>query len=227
MTKKNQVILKIYVMGREYKVPSDLTIMKAMEYIGYRFIRGAGCRGGFCGACATIYRLKGDHRLQMALACQKTVEDGMYLTQIPFTPEKKAVYNLDDLSSSGTLLLEYYPEIARCVACNTCTKACPQDLDVMDYIQAAIRGDIEEVTTLSFDCIRCGLCAMRCPAEVTPYQVALLARRLYGKHVLGHERQLGRRLKELEEAKLNQEVEQLAKAKVEELKESYERRELR
>jgi len=227
VTKKNQVVLKIYVMGREYEVPADLTIMKAMEYLGYRFIRGAGCRGGFCGACATIYRLKGDHQLQMALACQKTVEDGMYIAQIPFTPERKVVYDLENLNSSGTLLLEYYPEIARCVACNTCTKACPQDLDVMDYVQSAIRGDIEEVAALSFDCIRCGLCAVRCPAEITPYQVALLARRLYGKYVLGNESQLSRRLKELEEAKLGQEVEQLVGADVGELKESYERREIR
>ncbi len=224
MTEENQVMLKIYVMGREYEVPPDLTIMKAMEYIGYRFVRGAGCRGGFCGACATIYRLKGDHRLQMALACQKTAEDGMYLTQIPFTPENKATYDLDELGSSGTLLLEYYPEIARCLACNTCTKACPQDLDVMDYVQAAIRGDLEEVTRLSFDCIRCGLCAVRCPAEITPYQVALLARRLYGRHVLGNEKQLEKRLRELKEGSLEGEVRWLIELDDKKLRSSYEKR---
>ncbi|UCD73689.1 MAG: 4Fe-4S dicluster domain-containing protein [Candidatus Bathyarchaeota archaeon] len=213
-------------MGKGYEVPSDLTIMKAMEYVGYRPVRGAGCRGGFCGACATIYRLKDDYRLHMALACQKTVEDGMYLTQIPFTPVRKTVYDLDELDSSGTLLLEYYPEIARCVSCNTCTKACPQDLDVMDYVQAAIRGDIEQVTALSFDCIRCGLCAVRCPAEIAPYQVALLARRLYGKYVLGKEKQLDKRLRELEEEKLGEDVVQLIEMDVGELRASYERREI-
>ena len=36
----------IYVMGKPYEVPKDLTIMKAMEYAGYQYVRGAGCRGG-------------------------------------------------------------------------------------------------------------------------------------------------------------------------------------
>jgi len=74
-----QRFVKIYIMGKEYEVPEGITIMKAVEYAGYQYIRGAGCRGGFCGACATIYRLKGDYRLYTALACQTTVKDGMYL----------------------------------------------------------------------------------------------------------------------------------------------------
>lgn len=48
--------VKIYVMGKAYDVPSNLTVMKAMEFIGYKLIRGCGCRAGFCGACATLYR---------------------------------------------------------------------------------------------------------------------------------------------------------------------------
>ena len=40
------------------------------------------------------------------------------------------------------MILEIYPEIARCVSCNTCTKSCPQDIEVMKYIQRAVRGDI-------------------------------------------------------------------------------------
>ena len=31
-------------------MPEDLTIMNAMEYAGYRLVRGCGCRHGFCGA---------------------------------------------------------------------------------------------------------------------------------------------------------------------------------
>jgi len=46
----------IFIMGKRYLVPDALTIMKAMEYAGYQFIRGCGCRGGVCGACATVYR---------------------------------------------------------------------------------------------------------------------------------------------------------------------------
>ena len=41
--------IPVYVMGKKYEVPETLTIMKAMEYAGYQFIRGCGCRGGVCG----------------------------------------------------------------------------------------------------------------------------------------------------------------------------------
>ncbi len=188
----------IYVMGKPYRVPAGLTIMKALEYAGYRFIRGSGCRAGFCGACATIYRKRDEYRFRTALACQTTVEDGMYLAQIPFVPANKAVYDLEKIEFTSNTLLEYYPEIARCVSCNTCTKSCPQELDVMYYIQAGLRGDVERVAELSFDCIQCGLCTLRCPAEIQHYHMAQLARRLYGKYIQKKSPWLVHRLKEIE-----------------------------
>jgi len=218
--------VRIYIMGREYGVPTGLTIMEAMEYAGYRFIRGCGCRGGFCGACATVYRMKGDYKLRMDLACQKVVEDGMYLVQLPFTPAEKSLYDIKELSPSANVLLEYYPEIAKCVSCNTCTKACPQDLEVMDFVQAAIRGDIEQVAKLSFDCIMCGLCAMRCPAEIVPYNMALLARRLYGKYTMPKAKHVEERIKEVEEGKFDGEIDRFVKMSLEELKEEYRKREI-
>ena len=218
--------VRIYIMGREYKVPTGLTIMEAMEYAGYMFIRGCGCRGGFCGACATVYRMKGDYKLRMDLACQKVVEDGMYLVQLPFTPAEKSLYDIKKLSPSANILLGYYPEIAKCVSCNTCTKACPQDLEVMDFVQAAIRGDIEQVAKLSFDCIMCGLCAMRCPAEIVPYNMALLARRLYGKYTMPKAKHVEERIKEVEEGKFDGEIDRFVKMSLEELKEEYRKREI-
>ena len=218
--------VRIYIMGREYKVPTGLTIMEGMEYAGYRFIRGCGCRGGFCGACATVYRMKGDYKLRMDLACQKVVEDGMYLVQLPFTPAEKSLYDIKELSPSANVLLEYYPEIAKCVSCNTCTKACPQDLEVMDFVQAAIRGDIEQVAKLSFDCIMCGLCAMRCPAEIVPYNMALLARRLYGKYTMPKAKHVEERIKEVDEGKFDGEIDRFVKMSLEELKEEYRKREI-
>jgi ferredoxin len=218
--------VRIYIMGREYKVPTGLTIMEGMEYAGYRFIRGCGCRGGFCGACATVYRMKGDYKLRMDLACQKVVEDGMYLVQLPFTPAEKSLYDIKESSPSANVLLEYYPEIAKCVSCNTCTKACPQDLEVMDFVQAAIRGDIEQVAKLSFDCIMCGLCAMRCPAEIVPYNMALLARRLYGKYTMPKAKHVEERIKEVDEGKFDGEIDRFVKMSLEELKEEYRKREI-
>jgi predicted molibdopterin-dependent oxidoreductase YjgC len=218
--------VRIYILGREYKVPAGLTIMKAMEYAGYNFISGCGCRGGFCGACATFYRVKGNYKLKVALACQETVEDGMYISQIPFTPAEKLFYDLEKLSPSAGVILKYYPEIAKCVSCNTCTKSCPQDLEVMDYVQFALRGNFTEVANLSFDCIACGLCAMRCPAEIVPYNIALLARRIYGKYILQKAKNVEKRIKEIESGKFNDEIQKFMTKNVANLKNLYEKREI-
>ena len=176
-------IIPVYIMGKRYDVPDSLTIMKAMEYAGYKYIRGAGCRGGICGACATVYRLPGDYRIKVGLACQTVVEPGMHLTQIPFYPATRVPYNIEELEGVAEEIWAIYPEIFRCLACNACTKVCPMDVQVMDYIAAIKRGDLEEATRISFDCIQCGLCTTRCMAEMSQYHIAQMARRLRGKYL--------------------------------------------
>jgi len=219
-------MVTIYVMGKPYEVPGDLTIMKAMEYAGYRFVRGCGCRGAFCGACGTVFRLKDDYRLRVGLACQEVVQDGMYLAEIPFFPGNKANYDIEKLKPTAEAILSLYPEVFRCLACNTCTKACPQDIEVMEYIQAALRGDIAKAADLSFDCLLCGLCASRCPAEIVQYQVALLCRRLYSRHVAPEAPHLQDRLKEIADGTFNDEMDKLMKAKQEDLAELYNNRDM-
>ena len=226
MTENSNKVVTIYVMGKKHTVPADLTIMKAMEYAGHQFKRGAGCRGGFCGACATIYRKKGSYKLQGALACQKMVEDGMYIAQIPFSPAEKKSYNIDDLKPEASTFLEQYPEIARCLACNTCTKACPQDLQVMDIVQAALRGDITTSAKLSFDCLSCGLCAVRCPAEIVPYNIGQLARRMYSKYVVGPTEHVEQRVKEVKEGKFDEELDKLKALDKPSLKKLYDTRDM-
>ena len=85
----------VYLFGKKYVVPASLTIMEAMEYCGYRLVRGCGCRNGFCGACATIYRIAGDRELKACLACSTKVEDNMYVATLPFFPLVKAVYDVE------------------------------------------------------------------------------------------------------------------------------------
>ena len=87
-------MVNIYLFGKKYSVPSNLTIMTAMEYAGYQLVRGCGCRNGFCGACATIYRIQGHQELNACLACQTQVEEGMYIATLPFFPLVKQVYDI-------------------------------------------------------------------------------------------------------------------------------------
>jgi succinate dehydrogenase/fumarate reductase-like Fe-S protein len=244
MSKKEQVLLKkpdtkkakdvgkkagtieVFIMGKSYKVPAGLTIMKALEYAGYRYIRGCGCRAGFCGACSTIYRIEDEQKLGFDLACQKVVEDKMYLVQLPFVPATKAEYDIDKIQPEESTILEIYPEIARCVSCNTCTKSCPQDIEVMKYIQRAVRGDIEKCAEISFDCIQCGLCAMRCPADIKHYHVSQLARRLRGKYLDPRSKNLSKRLKEIDNRKYDSEIEKLIKMDKNEIMELYKNRKI-
>ena len=220
--------IPIYIMGKKYMVPETLTIMKAIEWAGYQFIRGAGCRAGVCGACATVYRLPGDYKLRTGLACQTVIQPGMYLVQIPFVPAEKKVYDLEELSPSIKWVQKYYPETFRCVSCNTCTKACPMDLKVMDYIQAIIRGDFETAAELSHSCIMCGLCAMRCPAEIQHFNVSIMVRRIYGRHMVPKSKYLQKRVKQIKEGKFDWMMDELIDLyhnNLDELKRRYENRE--
>lgn len=218
--------ISIYIMDRRYQVPDSLTIMRAVEYSGYKLIRGAGCRGGFCGACATVYRMTGDNKLYVALACQTIVREGMRIAQIPSFPANKARYDFETLKPDGATLLELYPELALCKGCNTCTKACPQELEVMEYISASLRGDIVTAADKSFDCIACGLCTARCPGELVPYNIALLARRLYGAYLAPRARPLAKRVEEIRVGRWDAPVRELKTLSPEELKERYHARDV-
>jgi formate hydrogenlyase subunit 6/NADH:ubiquinone oxidoreductase subunit I len=180
---QNPEVVDIFIMGKQYVVPSSLTIQKAFEYAGYQWVRGCGCRGGICGACATVFRYPGSFKIEVGLACQTVVKSGMYIAQIPFFPAPKATYDVGNTEATTQAIAALYPELYKCMGCNTCTKSCPMEIMVMEYISAAIRGDLREVARLSFDCVMCGLCTARCPAELKQYHIAELARRLVGVHL--------------------------------------------
>lgn len=218
--------VNIYIMGKKYEVPDSLTILNAMEYAGYQLVRGCGCRAGFCGACATVYRIKGDYELKVGLACQTKVEPEMYLAQIPFFPAQKAEYNINELEPTAEQIAEFYPEIYRCIGCNACTKVCPQDLKVMQYIGYAQRGQIDRCADESFDCVMCGLCASRCPAQIVHYNVGLLARRLYGRHMAKPAEHLKKRVEEIEAGKFDAQIAELMKMSKEELRKLYSERDI-
>ncbi len=219
-------MIPIYIMGKRYSVPNSLTIMGALEYAGYKLVRGAGCRAAFCGACATVYRIDGDPKLYIGLACGTQVQSGMHLTQIPFYPADRADYRLDELEPTFATLVRLYPQLLKCLGCGTCTKSCPQDLQVKDYMAAAMRGDIARVADLSFDCIMCGMCVSRCPAEEAQPNIAILSRRLYGRYLLPRAKHLADRVAEIDAGRYDDEFAKIKVMPDAELRQMYNTRDI-
>ena len=101
-------MVNVFLFGKKYEVPSDLTIMEAMEYAGYQLVRGCGCRNGFCGACATVYRIKGDRELKACLACSTKVQDNMYVATLPFFPLIKEPFDIDKVKPEQKIMMNIY-----------------------------------------------------------------------------------------------------------------------
>jgi succinate dehydrogenase/fumarate reductase-like Fe-S protein len=219
-------MIPIYIMGKRYTVPNSLTIMGALEYAGYKLIRGVGCRAAFCGACATVYRVDNDPKLYVGLACGTIVEPGMHLTQIPFYPAERAEYRLNELKPDFSTLVQLYPQLLKCLGCGTCTKSCPQDLQVKDYMAAAMRGDIARVADLSFDCIMCGMCVSRCPAEEAQPNIAILCRRLYGSYLAPKAQHLAERVAEINAGKYDQDFQEIKAMSDADLRQKYNTRDI-
>ncbi|MCK4739543.1 MAG: 4Fe-4S dicluster domain-containing protein [Deltaproteobacteria bacterium] len=223
---KDARMIPIYIMGSEYEVPESLTIMKAVEYAGLAYIRGCGCRGGICGACATFYRISGSYKLKAGLACQTVVEPGMVIMQIPFFPSNRPSYELDDIKGDPhEELRRIYPEVFKCVGCGTCTRTCPMDIDVMDYIALMKRGDLKGAAEKSFDCVLCGLCASRCPAQISQFTAAMFVRRINGASLTPKAKHLERRVTDVKSGKYEKMIKKLYKMKTDDVKKLYVERE--
>ena len=148
------------------------------------------------------------------------------VSAVPFTPAPREAYVLDELDPQENVLVQYYPEVARCVSCNTCTKACPQELDVLSYVSAALRGDLTALANESFDCIMCGLCVARCPAEIVPPNVAMLGRRLYGSYLAPPAKHLRQRVQEIVDGLYQAELDDLKSLPIAELQNRYNNRQI-
>ena len=216
----------IFLFGKQYAVPENLTIMTAMEYVGYQLVRGCGCRSGFCGACATVYRIEGERSLHACLAGQTKVEDRMCVLTFPSFPLQKKVYDLETIPISAAPVAQLYPEIENCIGCNACTRLCPQGIDVKQYIADARSGDFAKCAEASFACVMCGVCSSRCPAGISHPQVAMLARRINGKYLAPVSTHLEERIKEIENGTFNDLIEALMQKPIEELEELYNNREI-
>ena len=123
-------------------------------------------------------------------------------------------------------MMELYPEIYSCIGCNACTKACTQNLNVMQYIAYAQRGEFEKCADASFDCVSCGVCSSRCPAGISHPMVGLLARRLTGKYIAPESEHLTKRVDEINHGQYDELIEQIMQKPIEEMQELYNTRDI-
>ncbi|MCL2401054.1 MAG: 4Fe-4S dicluster domain-containing protein [Oscillospiraceae bacterium] len=221
-----QEMANVYFYGKRYVVPADLTIMTAMEYAGYQLLRGCGCRHGFCGACATIYRIAGTNTLQSCLACQTQVQDGMYVATLPFFPTVKKLYEMEEIQPEEQIMMQLYPEIYACIGCNACTKSCSRQLGVMQYIAYAQRNELEKCAHESFDCVACGICSARCPAGISHPMVGMLARRLTGKYIQPETAHTRSKVESIRSGALDALITEMMTMPLDKMKEMYNSREI-
>ncbi|MDH4360668.1 MAG: 2Fe-2S iron-sulfur cluster-binding protein [Nitrospirota bacterium] len=204
-------MVTVEIEGKRFQVPAGITLIKALWYTGQDVIRGVGCLGGFCGACATYYRTKDDPKVKTCLACSMAVEDGMSFSFMPAFPARKALYNLLELKDPKQDLFELYPEAPLCRNCNACTEACPQHIDVREGVWKAVFGDFKAVSEMFMDCVMCGMCAPVCIADIAPNLVALYASRAQGAHFTEKPEGLSKRIQEISDGRFQQEWDRILK----------------
>ncbi len=177
--KSQQTTHTLYILGNTYTAPAGFTVMTCMEYLGFRLTRGCGCRGAVCGACAILYGVGESPTWRVGLACQTLSQDHMTLAFLPHSRGQQGMYNAKNTPCTLEAIETIYPNLNRCIQCNTCTQSCPVGLKVLGYLLALRQGNFEKLLQLSMECILCGMCATRCPKDISPYGVALMVRRLY------------------------------------------------
>ena len=190
-------LVSVEIMGKPHRVPQGITVLQAMWYAGHELIRGVGCLGGTCGACGIVYRTTDSFELKNGLGCQTLVQEGMSFSMVPHFAAARASYRMAELADPKEALFELYPEAARCVNCNACNRVCPQGIDVRGSIWCAVFGNFDQVAELTMSCNSCGLCVVRCPADMAPNLIALYARRAYAVHELKPPKRLTDRIEEI------------------------------
>lgn len=213
--------VRIVFMGQSYEVPALSTVLQSLEGVGYQFVRGVGCRGGLCGACAFLGHLEGEEQIRPGLACQSIVADNLHISPMPSYPVIRPLHALEGRPATYETVRGAYPELLRCIGCNTCTRVCPQDIPVMDLLSATFRNDFFRIADKSFDCILCGLCAARCPADIAPFNIFLYVRRLTGRHLTPASHDVAKRVEGIDAGTFEEELDRLMSAGKEELEQAF------
>lgn len=209
--KETLKLINVEISGRQVQVPSGITAIKALWYTGQEVIHGVGCLGGVCGACSILYRVPGKFEIKYGLGCQIVMEEGMSFSFAPHIPSGKAKYRLEEIKDPKQDLVKYYPEAALCRNCNTCTRVCPQGIDVRGNIWRAVFGEFKQVRDETLSCVMCNLCVPVCIADISPNLVFVYARRSYNHSYERKAQNLSTRMADIQEGKFQADWELIAK----------------
>jgi succinate dehydrogenase/fumarate reductase-like Fe-S protein len=174
MTSDDRVTIEF--MGKCCRVSASNTLLSALLEVGWDSVKGLGCLGGCCGACAVLYRLPDEHHVRTGLACRVPVQDGISFSLVGQYPCAKPTYDLSTIDDPKQALFELFPEVTGCRNCRSCLQACPQGIDVMRGIWSAVFGNFAASAKVFEGCVQCGLCARVCAAGLRPFHVAAYVR---------------------------------------------------
>ncbi len=182
MDPANQV--SIDFMGKPYRVSKDLSLLGALLEIGWDSVKGIGCMGGCCGACATLYRLPNETHVKAGLACRTPVTEGISFSFVGHYHSPKPNYDVSELSDPEQALFDLFPEVTTCRNCEMCPPMCPQGINPMEGMWYATFGNFAKVAEMFKSCVQCGLCARVCAMGIRPHLVAVYASRVQGARLM-------------------------------------------
>ena len=171
------------INGHSITAPANLSVIQALWHAGLPRIEGVGCLDGVCGSCRVMVRYANSSEIQMKLACQLLVEEGMNVFFQIFDADSQHRYELTDINTSWDVQTEFhriFPEAQKCRHCHGCNIACPKDIDVETGVELAVKGRFRESGELFIECVMCNLCMTSCPEFIEPNHVGMFSRRVTG-----------------------------------------------
>ena len=173
----------IEVEGLPVTAGVSSSIVEAIWSAGHTLVTNVGCLGqGVCGSCRVMVSRRGSPEVEMALACETVIEEGMQVAFVAHLSTQRERHlelgRVRDSWELGDELASSFPEATDCRHCGGCDVACPRGLDVQRGVELAVEGRLGSAADEFDECIMCGLCSEACPESIDPNHLGLWARRV-------------------------------------------------
>lgn len=76
-------LIPVYYKDKEYMVPENNTLLRALQYLNSEVAYGNFCWNGDCRNCQIIIRRESDSQEVTALACLTKVVPGLHIVKLP------------------------------------------------------------------------------------------------------------------------------------------------